>query len=414
MPSSEVPVEKPVEFLASSSWDARMPERLRWLRRNDPVHWSEKDGLWVVTRFADVVAVSKDQETFTSARGVRPLNPVKLPLIDESGRRHTEVRRLINRGFTPRMVKKLEEKFRKITREAIDAVSARGECDFVESIAAPLPLLLIAEMIGIRSDDRAAFHRWSDAMIAAEGNLADPEVALAATQAFGEYAAYVTKIIEARRRNPKEDLVSALTGAKDAGILGANEIRDTLESGDAPELANDELIMLLVLLLVAGNETTRNAISGGVELLIRNPGEREKLLARPELLPSAVEEIVRMVSPVLSFARTATRDVELGDADVAAGDKVLMIYPSANRDELEFDEPDAFRVERNPHHVGFGIGPHFCLGANLARMELRVALGEVLKRMPDLRFADAEGAVIRPSALVRSCVRMKVAFTPGR
>jgi cytochrome P450 family 142 subfamily A polypeptide 1 len=390
-----------------------MPARLRWLRENDPVHWSEKDGLWLVTRFADVAFVSKRQDLFTSAEGVRPGNPVKIGLIDEAEPRHGQLRALINRGFTPRMVKQLEVVFRRLTTRAIDAVAKHSECDFVASVSVPLPLWLIAAMIGIREEDYGRFHAWSDAMIAADGNAHDPEIIARAGQAYLQYASYVTAIIEDRRRQPKDDLVSILTGAKDAGLLRhydeAGRFPD-VEGADAG-LHNDELIKLLVILLVAGNETTRNAISGGMQLLIENPGERRKLQDDPGLLPGAVEEMVRLVSPVHSFGRTATRDTTLGQRRIGKGERVLLLYPSANRDAAEFPDPDAFRVERNPHHLGFGIGSHFCLGANLARMELRVVFQELLRRLPDMEYASG-GPRLVPSSLVRTCAEMRVRYTP--
>ena len=404
-----------IEFLAADSWDEKMPLRMRWLRENDPVHWSEKDGVWVVSTFEDVSYVSKNQQLFTSAQGVRPGNPAKLTLIDEGEPRHGQLRKLINQGFTPRMVKKLEIAFREITKDAIDAVAKRGECDFVSDIAVPLPLLLIAEMIGIRKEDRHSFHEWSDSMIAGDGNFGNPEIIAKAIAGFMAYSKYVTEIIEDRRRNPREDLVSILVGAKDRGIL-ERSLGDRVDErmgldDEHAALANDELVMMLVLLMVAGNETTRNALSGGMELLIDHPAERQKLIDDPSLIPAACEEIVRLVSPVHSFARTVVEDTELHGVPLAAGDKVLMLYPSANRDARHFENPDTFDITRNPQHLGFGIGTHFCLGANLARMELRVAFSELLRRLPDMEYA-AGGPVIKPSALVRSCVEMKVRFTP--
>ena len=169
----------------------------------------------------------------------------------------------------------------------------------------------------------------------------------------------------------------------------------------------------MVILMVAGNETTRNALSGGMQLLIENPDARRRLIEDPSLIPAAVEEMVRLVSPVHSFGRTVLRDTELRDAKMTAGQQVLMLYPSANRDENEFDDPDTFLVDRNPHHVGFGIGSHFCMGANLARMEMRVAIREILRRLPDMEFATG-GPVVVPSALVRNCAEMQVTFTPER
>jgi cytochrome P450 family 142 subfamily A polypeptide 1 len=402
-----------IEFLASSNWDNAMLDRLTWLRENDPIYWSDKDQVFVVTRFEDCAYVSKNQQIFTSAKGVRPGNPAKLGLIDEDEPRHGVLRGFINKGFSPRMVNQLEKTFRDITTEAIDAVAQKGECDFVESISVPLPLLLIAEMMGIHKKDRRDFHRWSDTMIAADGNMDDPEITTAATRAFIEYSQYIRPIIEDRRKNPVGDLVSILVGAKDEGHLitfaGDQNIANLDEEG--VELANDELIMLLVVLMVAGNETTRNGISGGMQLLIENPESRQALIDDYSLIPSAVEEMVRVVSPVRSFGRTLTQDTELGGVKMREGQEVLIVYPTANRDPRQFDDPDTFEIGRNPNHLGFGLGSHFCMGANLARMEMRVAFEEILRRLPDMEYS-AGGPVLKPSALVRSCAEMRVKYTP--
>ena len=408
-----------IDYLASENWldQERMHARMRWLRENRPVHWSEPNQLFVVSRYSDVAYVSKNSDIFCSGQGVLPGNPAKLGLIDEDRPRHTQLRGLINRGFTPRMTRKLESVFRSITNEAIDNIAASGECDFVEDISVPLPLLLIAEMIGIRPEDRERFHRWSDAMIHAQGAIGDPETMARAGQAFGEYAAYVSEIIEERRRQPEDDLISILVGAKEEGILvDRKDSTETQRLGcndEQLQLADDELIMFCVLLMVAGNETTRNAISGGMQLLIDHPDVRQQLLDDPSRIPAAAEEMLRLVSPVLSFGRTATQNTELRGQAIAKGQKVLILYPSANRDAEIFEEPERFLIDRNPSHLAFGVGNHFCLGANLARMELRVAFQELLRRIPDMAYSRG-GPEFAPSALVRSCSHMHVRFSPER
>lgn len=407
-----------IDFSQAHAWNAETPERTRWLRANAPVYWSEKTGAYIVTRFADVVHASKNNQLFCSGEGVLPgrIN-AKIGMIDEDEPRHGEMRGLINRGFTPRMVRKWETVFKQITDEALDAIAAKGECDFVEDIAVPLPLILIAEMIGIRREDRERFHQWSDAMISAQGNLDKPEIVAASGKAAMEYMTYVTEIIESRRKEPKEDLISILVQAKDEGVLvehaAADGSVDDVYDRDAEHRAmnNDELIKMSILLMVAGNETTRNGLSGGMQLLIENPEARRRLIEDPSQIPAAVEEMLRLVSPVLSFQRTATQGTELGGVPIAKGEKILMIYGSANRDEDEFENPDAFDIDRNPHHLAFGIGNHFCLGANLARMELRVAFEELLRRLPDMEYAT-DGPELGESALVRSVQHLRVKYTP--
>ena len=290
-------MEIDVDFSHSSSWNHEMAERTRWLRENEPIFWSEKTNHFIISRFEDVTFVSKNNDVFCSGEGVLPDPRItNIGLIDEDEPRHNEMRGLINRGFTPRMVKQWEAVFQRITNETLDEIAPKGECDFVEDIAVPLPLLLIAEMIGIRREDRERFHQWSDAMIGSTGNMDDPLKVAAAANAALEYFAYLTDIIEDRRKNPKQDLISILVRAKDDGILvqheGGYESDDdfgTARSDEEREMSNDELIKMCVVLLVAGNETTRNGLSGGIQLLIENPEVRERLIANPSLIPAAIE-----------------------------------------------------------------------------------------------------------------------------
>ncbi len=409
-----------IDFAQASSWNQDMPERTRWLRENAPVYWSEKTNAFIISRYDDVVHVSKSHDVFCSGEGVLPGNMnAKIGMIDEDEPHHGEMRNLINRGFTPRMVRRWEEVFKRLTDETLDKIAAKGECDFVEDIAVPMPLILIAEMIGIRKEDRLRFHQWSDAMIGAQGNLDKPAITAAAGKAALEYYTYLIDIIADRRENPKDDLISILVRAKEDGVLIQHDAdRHRYHMGNEPteeqrSMSNDELIKMCVLLMVAGNETTRNGLSGAMQLLIENPDAQKRLAENPSLIPGAIEEMLRLVSPVLSFSRTATQDTAVRGVSIAKGQKVLMIYGSANRDAEAFENPDQLDLERNPHHLAFGIGNHFCMGANLARMELRVALTEILRRLPDMRYAT-NGPEFGSSALVRSVKHMHVRFTPER
>jgi cytochrome P450 family 142 subfamily A polypeptide 1 len=405
-----------IDSLDANMW-ARGPwEEFRWLRKNDPIHWDEKNQLFVISKYDDLVYISKNAQIFCSGEGTRPNMPTKLSIVDMDEPRHGQLRKLINKGFSPRMVSKLEVYFRDMTRKAVDRIAKTGRCDFVLAVSVPLPLELIAELIGIDKKDRDRFHVWSDDMIASDGFYHDPKVMQRATEAFSEYVTYLHDAIEERKKMPRDDLMSILVHAKEGGLLGQDNnhkanAREKVGEADL-EMAGDELLMFLVTLMIAGNETTRNAISGGISALIENPGERQKLVDNPSLIPLAADEIVRYVSPVLNFQRTATQDTELRGKKIKKGQKVLLCYPSANRDEDVFTEPDRFIADRDPNpHIGFGIGNHFCLGANLARMEIRVVLEEVLRRIPDLEYTDGP-PTMHPSTLVRSFTHMPVRFTP--
>jgi cytochrome P450 family 142 subfamily A polypeptide 1 len=357
----------------------------------------------LLSKYAEVAYVSKHPKLFCSRFGVTPDADVMISLVTMDDPRHTQLRSIISRGFTPRMVAQLEPRIREVVTACIDAVAQRGECDFVRDLAVPVPMLVIAEMIGIPAVDRDRFWRWSDTMVLAAGQHTNQPVIEKAAAAYIEYANYLQDVFDARRRRPQDDLVSVLLAAQGDGRLSTNE----------ENLSADELLQFMTLLLVAGNETTRNAMSGGMLTFCEHPREWARLVAHPELVPSAVEEILRWVTPVVGFRRTATRDTELRGEHIREGDKVLMIYQSANRDEEIFVEPDRFRIDREPNeHLAFGIGTHFCLGANLARLELRILFEELIRRLPDIRLAPGGRAERTPCLLVRGIARLPVVFTP--
>ncbi len=397
------------------SWDAGLHERLAALRSADPVHYDPGSKLWILTRYDDVVHASKNANIFSSAQGTR-IHDIgfKNSIIDMDDPEHTAQRRTINRGFTPRMVSNLERDFRRMTVETLDALAGKSEFDFIHEVSVPLPLRLIARMIGIEEERYADFHRWSDDMMSGGVANPSPEATAAAAKAALEYITYVTQIMDARRKSPQDDLVTTILQASDEGLIDSSP--DSFGTGIANEagegLETSQIQVFLILLLIAGNETTRNAISGGVAALIENPDQYDRLRAHPELMPLAVNEVVRYVSPVINFTRTVTQDTEIGGQKLGAGERVLMVYPAANRDPAVFTDPDRFDVGRDPNpHVGFGIGPHYCLGANLARMEISVVLEELLARYRRIEFTGT-GPTIVPHDLVRTHVDMPVRTYP--
>ena len=363
-------------------------EAYRWLRDNDPVHWDEANQLWVISRHEDVSLVSRAPERYCSRHGVRPKNNVPLSILTLDDPEHTRQRRLINRGFTPAQVRRLAPHIEDITDRVIAEIAERDEIDFVNDVAVHVPLIVIAELIGLEPDVREQLHKWSDAMVAGEGRD-DPHdpFAQGAAAAFGEYVEHLLPLIEERRAHPRQDLISILTSAYDEGALDAG---DAAALHRMEQLDSEELLMFLVALVVAGNETTRNAISGGLLAFTRFPDEKQKLLDDPALIDTAVEEVCRFVSPVLNFTRTVTEDHELHGKGLREGNRVLLLYQSANRDERVFDAPDQFRVDRDPNpHLAFGIGPHYCLGANLAKLEIKTVFSRLFARLRDIRAIDA-------------------------
>jgi cholest-4-en-3-one 26-monooxygenase len=388
-------------------WDA-----YRWLRHHSPLHWDAKNDLWVVSRHEDVVHVSRHPELFSAAEGVRPAVAAPMSIISMDDPEHTRQRRLINRGFTPAKVRQLTAHMRELANQIIDEIAERGECDFVEDLAIHVPLIVIAELMGLDPDQRDRLYRWSDAMMAGDGHT-DPDdpVLHGAAEAFGEFALMCQTLIEERREQATDDIIGILTQADEQGAL----THGGGGSGTSPnaELSNDDLLLFLALLVVAGNETTRNALTGGLMALSRFPEQRQRLIDEPDLMDTAVDEIVRYVTPVLSFCRTVTEDHTYQGTELRAGQKVLMLYQSANRDEEVFDEPDELRLDRDPNpHVAFGIGTHYCLGANLARAEIRVVFEELFRRLSDIRVADGAPLDRGDSSLVLALQHLPAVFTP--
>ncbi|NNL68264.1 MAG: cytochrome P450 [Myxococcales bacterium] len=364
------------------------------MRENAPVFFDPDGRVHGVSRHADVQYVSKHPELFCSGQSSRPDAPAMPSMINLDDPLHMQRRNLVNRGFTPRRVREHEPRIREICRELIAKVRGRETFDFVHEIAAPLPLLMIGDLLGVAEEDHDDLLRWSDAMIAGTRRDAPEDVAERAATAFTEFAEYHRRVVADRRASPRDDLVSILVHAE----------------VDGQRLDDEALLHENLLILIGGDETTRHVISGGMEALIRNPEQRERLHADPARIPRAVEEMLRWVSPIANMNRTATRDVELHGQPIRKGDRLLLLYPSANRDDAVFDEPDRFDVDRDPNpHLAFGgFGAHFCLGASLARLELRVMFEELLTGLPPLALESDAPLSRTPSNFIPGIRAMPV------
>jgi cytochrome P450 family 142 subfamily A polypeptide 1 len=395
MPSH--PQNPAIRLLDGEFYAADPHPHFRWMRDHAPVYRDEAAGVWGVARYDDVLHVSRHPELFCSRESSRPDAPAIPSMINMDDPGHLRRRGLVNRGFTPRRVADHEPAIRRICGDLIDRVAPRGGCDFVRDLAAPLPMIVIGDLLGVAPEDRDDLLRWSDDLIAATSATATPEVAARASAAFAEYQAYHRAVVADRRAHPRDDLMSVLVRA---------EI-------DGERLDDDALLHESLLILVGGDETTRHVITGGMEQLLRHPDQRRRLADDPGGIALAIEEMLRWVTPIQNMNRTATRDVVLRDETIRAGDKVLLLYPSANRDDRQFLEPDVFDSTRRPNdHVAFGFGAHFCLGASLARLELRVMFEELLRRLPDMELATSDPLPLRPSNFIVGIEHMPVAFAP--
>jgi cytochrome P450 family 142 subfamily A polypeptide 1 len=378
----------------------------RWLREHAPVYWDETadGGLWGVARYDDIMEVSRQPELFCSGKSSRPERDSWIPsMINLDDPQHKRRRNLVNRGFTPRRVAAHEPMLRKLTGELLDAVSARGACEFVGEVAQWIPMAVIGDILGVPREDHGTLLRWSDELLGggAVAEIADDNERRArqATVAL-EYWSYARAVIADRRRSPREDVMSILVNAE----------------LDGDRLSEEEVLQESLLILIGGDETTRHVMTGGLLELIRNPEQKRKLAADPKRhTASAVEEMLRWVSPIQNMNRTVTRDTVLRGQQLREGDRLLLLYPSGNRDASEFAEPDRFDITREPNrHVAFGgFGTHHCLGATLARLELRVLFEELLRRFPDIELATSGPLPMRPSNFIVGLEKMPVRFTPG-
>lgn len=387
--TAEHPTRSEIQLL-SPDFYADFDALTTWMRAEAPMYWDDSIGMWGAAAHADVMRMSRDWRTFCSGKGSRPESSVP-SMINFDPPEHTRRRRLISAGFTRRRVEDHEPYLRQKVTELIDAVIDRGECDIVADIATPLPMYMIGQLMGLPETDHDRLLHWSD--LFATGGA---EISTQVEQAVREWWEYITTVIEERRGSESADLISLVVNPHD---------------GEEP-LSDLDLVFETMLVLVGGDETTRHVISGGIAALLQHPDQLERLRRQPELLPTAIEEMLRWATPVRNMNRTATCDVEVNGQHVREGDRILLLYPSANRDDTVFDDPFRFDVARTPNeHVAFGAyGRHHCLGAPLARLELRVLFEEVLRRFDDLELATDRPLPERRGNFVLGLERVPVRF----
>lgn len=377
--------------------DGAAREAYRWMRANEPV-FRDRNGLAAAASYQAVIDAERDPETFSNTGGIRPDNPGMPYMIDMDDPGHLLRRKLVNAGFTRKRVMDKIAGIDELCDTLIDAVCEQGECDFVRDIAAPLPMAVIGDMLGVAPEERSTLLKWSDDLVCGLNSAADAETLQAVMDAFAGYSAYATETIAKRRAEPTDDLFSILVNSEVEG----------------QRMDDQEIIMETLLILIGGDETTRHTLSGGTEQLVRHEDQWRSLVADPSLLPGAIEEMLRWTSPVKNMARTAMRDVDFHGAQLRQGEKMLLMFEGANFDESVFGDPENFRIDRNPNsHLAFGFGTHFCLGNQLARLELSTMVRKVLERLPDLRLADENALPLRPANFVSGLEEMPVVFTPS-
>jgi cytochrome P450 family 142 subfamily A polypeptide 1 len=376
--------------------DGAAREAYRWMRANQPV-FRDRNGLAAAATYRAVIDAERNPELFSNAGGIRPATPALPHMIDMDDPAHLLRRKLVNAGFTRKQVRDKTESIAALCDTLIDAVCERGECDFVRDLAAPLPMAVIGDMLGVAPEDRETLLAWSDDLVVALSSTASEEILAASVNALLAYNEFMADTVAKRRRQPTDDLVSVLIGAE----------------VDGAKLTDEQIISETLLILIGGDETTRHTLSGGTAELSRHSEQWEAVRADPDLLPGAVEEMLRWTSPIKNMCRILTADADFHGTELRAGEKIMLLFESANFDDTVFDDPDEFRIDRNPNnHVTFGFGTHFCLGNQLARLELTTMTQKVLQRLPDLRLADGADLPLRPANFVSGLEAMPVEFTP--
>jgi cytochrome P450 family 142 subfamily A polypeptide 1 len=376
--------------------DGGAREAYRWMRANQPV-FRDRNGLAAATTHQAVLDAERNPEMFSNTGGIRPETPGMPYMIDMDDPSHLLRRKLVNAGFTRKRVMDKVPSIGTLCDTLIDSVCERGECDFVRDIAAPLPMAVIGDMLGVLPEDRELLLKWSDDLVVGLSSHIDELTAQAMLDAFSGYTAFTMEIIAKRRAEPTDDLFSILVNSEVEG----------------QRMSDDEIVMETLLILIGGDETTRHTLSGGTEQLLRHGDQWEALVADVGKLPSAIEEMLRWTSPVKNMCRTLLADTSFHGTDMREGEKIMLMFESANFDESVFENPDEFHSDRNPNsHMAFGFGSHFCLGNQLARLELSMMTTRVLERLPDLRLADGAEVPLRPANFVSGPESMPVVFTP--
>ncbi len=375
-------------------------EAYRWMRANQPV-FRDRNGLAGATTYQAIIDAERNPELFSNTGGIRPDQPGMPYMIDMDDPAHLVRRKLVNAGFTRKRVTEKEPSIARLCDTLIDAVCERGDCDFVRDIAAPLPMAVIGDMLGVLPEERSMLLQWSDDLVAGLSSHLDPMGPEFQTvmNAFAGYTEFTMGIIAKRRAEPTDDLFSILVNSEVEG----------------QRMSDDEIVMETLLILIGGDETTRHTLSGGTEQLVRHRDQWDALRADPDaLLGLAIEEMLRWTSPVKNMCRTLTADTNFHGTELKQGEKIMLLFESANFDESVFENADQFDIRRDPNsHVAFGFGTHFCLGNQLARLELRLMTERVLKRLPDLRLAESEdGLPLRPANFVSGLESMPMVFTP--